>query len=84
MTSRTTNVKHEEIVEDVLQATAEINRRDGRPHCLAFATRCEDAIAAHRRRGEDLDLMRQYLADHGLVWPPPEAWMPGYSTPEED
>jgi hypothetical protein len=82
MTARSGYAEHRETTEDVLQVVAEINRRDGRPHCIALAVRCEDAIAAHRRRDEDLVLMRQYLADHGLQWPPPEDWVPGFATPE--
>jgi hypothetical protein len=83
MTSRTSDADHQEIIDDVLTLTAEINRRDGRPHCILLARRCEDALAAQRRYREDRAVVAQYCADHGLPWPPPETWTPGFETPED-
>jgi hypothetical protein len=82
VTSRTYDANHEEITDDVLALFAETNRKDGRPHCILLARRCEDALAARRRYREDYAVMAQYCADHGLQWPPPPEWTPGFATSE--
>jgi hypothetical protein len=79
---RTIDAAHLETLEDAIAVTAEINRRDGRPHALAYARQCEAAIAANRAHLEDYGRALAYMADHGLPWPPPEDWMPGFATSE--
>jgi hypothetical protein len=78
---RTIDAKLAETIEDVLAIFAEVNRRDGRPHCLAQAQQCEAAIVAHRNLLERHGLALAYMAAHNLPWPPPSDWVPGYATP---
>jgi hypothetical protein len=46
---------HWEMVEDAVAMVVEINRKDGRPHCLAYATRLEASMVA----------CRDYVRDRG-------------------
>jgi hypothetical protein len=68
----TFDTKDLETIEDAVLVTAEVNRRDGRPHCLAYARQCEAAVVACRTHLEDYATAIRYMRDHGLRWPPPE------------
>jgi len=81
--TRTIDAKHKETIEDALAVAAEVNRRNGMAHSLAYAAQCEAAIVACHNHFADFGVAIQYMADNGLPWPPPPEWTPGYPTSED-